>query len=268
MLRILEFEQLPDGRSRLDTVGERRFKVLEWGTKDGYSTARIEWVEDLPVEGDAGGSAEGGANEGANEEASGANTGNGAGDGDGGGDENVDVDVDVDVDDKASGGGGEAAAGGGVLSASVTEAETKTETQTETQTETEAETEALVARMRVVANEKFNVPQVLSGMGPIPENDSEFVFWLFSLLANIGGNQDIIYGLLFGDREDNATGVDGTGADGDGEGGPRPGLRESHAKRAKFIWERMFKGLLGEDGEEEDEEEGEEEEEDLVLLLL
>jgi hypothetical protein len=260
MLRILEFEQLPDGRSRLDTVGERRFKVLEWGTKDGYSTARIEWVEDLPVEGGAEGSSEGsaersaergaergaeegGANECANEEASSANKGNGAGAGDGDRDGNVDVDVDVDVgvdmDDKTSGGGGEAAGGGGVLSASVTEAETKTETQTETETETKA----LVARMRVVANEKFNVPQVLSGMGQIPENDSEFVFWLFSLFANIGGNQDIIYGLLFGDHEDNAAGVDGTGAD--GEGGPRPGLRESHAKRTKFIWERMFKGLLG-----------------------
>lgn len=30
----------------LDTVGTRRFRVLEWGTKDGYATARVEWLID------------------------------------------------------------------------------------------------------------------------------------------------------------------------------------------------------------------------------
>ena len=30
LLRINEFEQLPDGRSRIQTIGVRRFKVLNW----------------------------------------------------------------------------------------------------------------------------------------------------------------------------------------------------------------------------------------------
>mmetsp|Transcript_22398 Transcript_22398/g.51255 ORF Transcript_22398/g.51255 Transcript_22398/m.51255 type:complete len:539 (+) Transcript_22398:3-1619(+) len=46
MLYIRHFEQLQDGRSRLDTVGTRRFRVLEWGMKDGYSTARVAWIVD------------------------------------------------------------------------------------------------------------------------------------------------------------------------------------------------------------------------------
>uniref|UniRef100_A0A7S2H9J6 Lon N-terminal domain-containing protein n=1 Tax=Octactis speculum TaxID=3111310 RepID=A0A7S2H9J6_9STRA len=46
MLRILHFEQLEDGSSHLDTVGERRYRVLQWGSKDGYATAEVEWVLD------------------------------------------------------------------------------------------------------------------------------------------------------------------------------------------------------------------------------
>lgn len=46
MLHIRHFEQLPDGRSRLDNIGTRRFRVLEWGEKDGYATARVSWLID------------------------------------------------------------------------------------------------------------------------------------------------------------------------------------------------------------------------------
>lgn len=46
ILRILEFEQLPDGRSRLDCIGEERFRVLGWGEKDGYTTGQVEWFAD------------------------------------------------------------------------------------------------------------------------------------------------------------------------------------------------------------------------------
>ena len=35
LLRIREFEQLPDGRSRLDCVGDRRFRVTERTVRDG-----------------------------------------------------------------------------------------------------------------------------------------------------------------------------------------------------------------------------------------
>ena len=48
LLRILDFEQLPDGRSRLDTVGVKRFEVLAYGMKDGYSVGNVVWVDDHP----------------------------------------------------------------------------------------------------------------------------------------------------------------------------------------------------------------------------
>ncbi|XP_076018963.1 LON peptidase N-terminal domain and RING finger protein 1 [Genypterus blacodes] len=52
MLEIHSLEQLPDGRSYVDTVGGSRFKVLRRGQKDGYHTADIEYLEDLKVDGD------------------------------------------------------------------------------------------------------------------------------------------------------------------------------------------------------------------------
>lgn len=50
MLHIKSFTQLPDGRSKLDTVGERRFRVLNWGTKDGYAVAEVSFIEDAAEE--------------------------------------------------------------------------------------------------------------------------------------------------------------------------------------------------------------------------
>ena len=49
MLEILSLEVLPDGRSFVDAVGVSRFKVLRRGQRDGYSTADIEYLEDLKV---------------------------------------------------------------------------------------------------------------------------------------------------------------------------------------------------------------------------
>lgn len=46
MLRITRYRQLPDGRSSIETIGTRRFRVLEWGEKDGYATGRVAWVGD------------------------------------------------------------------------------------------------------------------------------------------------------------------------------------------------------------------------------
>ena len=45
VLRILDFEQLADGRSRIECIGEERFRVLAWGEKDGYSTGEVEWID-------------------------------------------------------------------------------------------------------------------------------------------------------------------------------------------------------------------------------
>ena len=40
-----KFEFNFDFRSFLDTVGERTFEIKSWGTKDGYSTATVNWLE-------------------------------------------------------------------------------------------------------------------------------------------------------------------------------------------------------------------------------
>lgn len=39
----------PDGRSVVDTIGVSRFKVLSHGQRDGYNTAKIEYLEDKKV---------------------------------------------------------------------------------------------------------------------------------------------------------------------------------------------------------------------------
>ncbi|XP_028932588.1 LON peptidase N-terminal domain and RING finger protein 1 [Ornithorhynchus anatinus] len=50
MLQIRNVHFLPDGRSVVDTVGGKRFRVLQRGMKDGYFTADIEYLEDVEVE--------------------------------------------------------------------------------------------------------------------------------------------------------------------------------------------------------------------------
>ncbi|VFV36155.1 lon peptidase n-terminal domain and [Lynx pardinus] len=52
MLQIRNVHFLPDGRSVVDTVGGKRFRVLKRGMKDGYCTADIEYLEDVKVEND------------------------------------------------------------------------------------------------------------------------------------------------------------------------------------------------------------------------
>lgn len=49
MLYIRNLDYLPDGRSVVDTVGLKRFRVLQRGMKDGYCTADIEYLEDIKV---------------------------------------------------------------------------------------------------------------------------------------------------------------------------------------------------------------------------
>ncbi|CAF3379848.1 unnamed protein product [Rotaria socialis] len=40
----------PDGRSIVDTIGQRRFRVIERGMTDGYNVARVQLVKDHPIE--------------------------------------------------------------------------------------------------------------------------------------------------------------------------------------------------------------------------
>ena len=46
MLEIRDVQYFSDGRSVIDTVGGRRFKVLARGTKDGYDIAKVEFFHD------------------------------------------------------------------------------------------------------------------------------------------------------------------------------------------------------------------------------
>ncbi|XP_075052237.1 LON peptidase N-terminal domain and RING finger protein 1 [Mixophyes fleayi] len=50
MLEIRNVHFLPDGRSVVDTIGGKRFSVLNRGMRDGYCTADIEYLTDTQVE--------------------------------------------------------------------------------------------------------------------------------------------------------------------------------------------------------------------------
>ncbi|TPX08990.1 uncharacterized protein E0L32_009569 [Thyridium curvatum] len=49
ILRIVNVEFFPDGRSLLETVGVSRFRILRHGTVDGYMMANIEKINDISI---------------------------------------------------------------------------------------------------------------------------------------------------------------------------------------------------------------------------
>ncbi|KAK2849506.1 hypothetical protein Q5P01_009340 [Channa striata] len=51
LLEICDVKFFSDGRSVVDTIGRRRFKVIQHSQRDGYNTADIEYLEDVKVEG-------------------------------------------------------------------------------------------------------------------------------------------------------------------------------------------------------------------------
>ncbi|XP_041845342.1 LON peptidase N-terminal domain and RING finger protein 3-like [Melanotaenia boesemani] len=51
LLEIRDVKFFSDGRSVVDTIGRRRFKVIQHNQRDGYNTADIEYLEDVKVEG-------------------------------------------------------------------------------------------------------------------------------------------------------------------------------------------------------------------------
>ncbi|XP_054436300.1 LON peptidase N-terminal domain and RING finger protein 3 isoform X4 [Pteronotus mesoamericanus] len=51
ILEIRNVQFFADGRSVVDSIGKRRFKVLHQGQRDGYNTADIEYIEDQKVQG-------------------------------------------------------------------------------------------------------------------------------------------------------------------------------------------------------------------------
>ncbi|XP_061189367.1 LON peptidase N-terminal domain and RING finger protein 1-like [Saccostrea echinata] len=49
MLEIRDVQFFPDGRSLVDCIGGRRFKVLSRGHRDGYNTANVEFLRDVAI---------------------------------------------------------------------------------------------------------------------------------------------------------------------------------------------------------------------------
>lgn len=49
LLEIRDVKFFSDGRSVVDTIGRRRFKVIQHSERDGYNTADIEYLEDVTV---------------------------------------------------------------------------------------------------------------------------------------------------------------------------------------------------------------------------
>ncbi len=47
---IENVHMLPDGRSLINTHGGKRYRIVEKAVKDGYLTAKVEWIEDTPDE--------------------------------------------------------------------------------------------------------------------------------------------------------------------------------------------------------------------------
>ena len=57
MLEIRDVQFFPDGRSLVDTIGGKRFKVLSRGQREGYCTAKVEFLQDTTPENPEGQSA-------------------------------------------------------------------------------------------------------------------------------------------------------------------------------------------------------------------
>ena len=49
LLHVVNMEVMPDGRSLIETIGVARFKIKDWGLRDGYIVAKIERVEDVSL---------------------------------------------------------------------------------------------------------------------------------------------------------------------------------------------------------------------------
>lgn len=47
---IVQFQRLPDDRMKIRTIGQQRFRVLEYVREKPYRVGLVEWIEDLPTE--------------------------------------------------------------------------------------------------------------------------------------------------------------------------------------------------------------------------
>jgi Lon protease-like protein len=49
LLHIISMQLLPDGRSLIETTGVSRFRVLRYGTLDGYTVGQIQRIDDISL---------------------------------------------------------------------------------------------------------------------------------------------------------------------------------------------------------------------------
>ena len=49
---IIHFQRLPDDRMKILTLGQQRFRVLEYTREKPYRVGLVEWIEDEPPKGD------------------------------------------------------------------------------------------------------------------------------------------------------------------------------------------------------------------------
>lgn len=49
---IVQFQRLPDDRMKIRTIGQQRFRVLEYVREKPYRVGLVEWIEDAPTERD------------------------------------------------------------------------------------------------------------------------------------------------------------------------------------------------------------------------
>ena len=47
---IIHYQRLPDGRMKVMTLGQQRFRVLDYVRETPYRVGLVEWIEDEPVE--------------------------------------------------------------------------------------------------------------------------------------------------------------------------------------------------------------------------
>lgn len=49
---IVQFQRLPDDRMKIRTIGQQRFRVLEYVREKPYRVGLVEWIEDAPTDRD------------------------------------------------------------------------------------------------------------------------------------------------------------------------------------------------------------------------
>lgn len=49
---IVQFQRLPDDRMKIRTLGQQRFRVLEYVREKPYRVGLVEWIEDVPPQDD------------------------------------------------------------------------------------------------------------------------------------------------------------------------------------------------------------------------